>query len=199
MIIPVSKSYSGNQVAAKALTRVALAEMDKTERLMEFQGLQQWSRIIDFAPGIIITTSKCFGQRSIHIDVASVGGGEEEIKYICLCNCNFAFGIILEEQVEVLENDGSKLYTVLVCRNKKGYVIEKDLIATDFSPYLPGQKVLLIPYNEAMYQCCENLSSSTGCSPIKSEIAIAEDNWRTIMRIIAWRAFDLKKWIQVRG
>ncbi len=199
MIVPVNPTYSGNEVAAKALTRVALAEMDKTERLMEFQGLQQWSRIVDFAPGVVITTSKCFGLRQVHIDVAQAGGGEEQIENICLCNCNFAFGVIIEEQENPLENDGSKLYTVLVCRNKRGYVIEKDLLATDFSPYLPGEKVILIPYNEALYRCCENLYLPTGCKPLKSELDIAEDDWRTTMRIVPWRAFTLKKWIQVRG
>ena len=200
MIVPVSTSYSGNKSAARALTRVALAEMDKTERLMEFQGLQQWSRIVDFAPGVVITTSKCFGIRTVNIDVAQAGGGEEQTENICLCNCNFAFGVIIEQQEETLERDGEpKLYTVLVCRNKRGYVIEKDLLATDFSPYLPGQKVLLIPYNEALFRCCENLYLPTGCKPIKSEIDIAEDDWRTTMRIVPWRAFTLKKWIQVRG
>lgn len=199
MIVPIKPTYSGNKVAAKALTRVALTEMDKTERLMEFQGLQQWSRVVDFAPGIVITTSKCFGLRQVNIDVAPSGGGEESPEYICLCNCNFAFGVIIEEQADPLEKDGSKLYTVLVCRNKKGYSIEKDLLATDFSPYLPGQKVVLIPYNEALYRCCENLYLPTGCAPLKSELGIAEDDWRTTMRIVPWRAFTLKKWIQVRG
>ena len=199
MIVPVSTSYSGNKSAARALTRVALAEMDKTERLMEFQGLQLWSRIVDFAPGVVITTSKCFGIRTVNIDVAQAGGGEGQIENICLCNCNFAFGVIIEEQADPLEKDGSKLYTALVCRNKRGYVVEKDLLATDFSPYLPGQKVLLIPYNEALFRCCENLYLPTGCKPIKSEIDIAADDWRTTMRIVPWRAFTLKKWIQVRG
>ena len=199
MIVQVSTSYSGNKAAARALTRVALAEMDKTERLMEFQGLQQWSRIVDFAPGVVITTSKCFGIRTVNIDVAQAGGGEGQIENICLCNCNFAFGVIIEEQADPLEKDGSKLYTALVCRNKRGYVVEKDLLATDFSPYLPGQKVLLIPYSEALYRCCENLYLPTGCKPIKSEIDIAADDWRTTMRIVPWRAFTLKKWIQVRG
>ena len=199
MIIPVKPTYSGNEVAARALTRVALVEMDKTERLMEFRGLKQWSRIIDFAPGIVITTSKVFGIRKVNIYVAQAGGGEETPEYICLCNCNFAFGVIIEEQVDPLEKDGSKLYTVMVCRNKRGYVVEKDLLATDFSPYLPGQKVLLIPYNEALYRCCENIYLPTGCSPLKSELDIAEDDWRTTMRIVPWRAFTLKKWIQVRG
>ena len=199
MIVPVKPTYSGNKAAARALTRVALAEMDKTERLMEFQGLQQWSRIVDFAPGVTITTSKCFGIRTVNIDVAQAEGSEEQFEYICLCNCNFAFGVIIEEQAAPLENDGAKLYTVLVCRNKRGYVVEKDLLATDFSPYLPGEKVILIPYNEALYRCCENLYLPTGCKPLKSELDIAEDDWRTTMRIVPWRAFTLKKWIQVRG
>ena len=199
MIVPVLTSYSGNKSAARALTRVALAEMDKTERLMEFQGLQQLSRTVPLAPGIVITTSKVFGIRKVNIDVAQAGGGAEQTENICLCNCNFAFGVIIEEQDEPLDGDGSKLYTVLVCRNKRGYVIEKDLLATDFTPYLPGQKVLLIPYNEALFRCCENLYLPTGCKPLKSELDIAEDDWRTTMRIVPWRAFTLKKWIQVRG
>lgn len=80
MIVPVKPTYSGNEVAARALTRVALAEMDKTERLMEFQGLQQWSRIVDLSPGVVITTSKCFGLRTVNIDVAQAGGGEGQIE-----------------------------------------------------------------------------------------------------------------------
>lgn len=199
MIVPVSTSYSGNKAAARALTRVALAEMDKTERLMEFQGLQQWSRIVDFAPGVVITTSKCFGIRTVNIDVAQAGGGEGQIENICLCNCNFAFGVIIEEQEAPLEGDGSKLYTVLVCRNKRGYAIEKDVLASDFSPYLPGQKVLVAPYYLMEFKCCNNVQVATGCSPVRSEEGIDSEAWRTTLRIIPWRAFTLKKWLLVNG
>ena len=198
-MIPISFTFSGDESAAKTLIRLGGKEMDKTTSLMKFQGLQQLKRVVDVAPGVIIITHQHFGTRRVNIHVEPKRGGDEQVQVICLCNCNFAFGIVTEEQESTLTGDGSKLYTVLVCRNKHGYAIEKDVLASDFSPYLPGQKVLVAPYYMMDFKCCNNVQTATGCSPIRSEEDIAADAWRTALRILPWRAFDLKKWILVNG
>ena len=199
MKAPVSVSYSGDKSAARALRKIALAEMKRTEDLMEFQGLKQLLRVVDFAPGVVFTTSKCFGIFHVKIHVEKEVVVPEKYQEGCLCNCNFAFGIVKEKQEDPLEGDGNPpLYTALVCRAKTGYVVMKNLLATDFSPYLPGQKVLLIPYLYAEYKCCENIYVATGCKPWESKDDLAEDFWRSSMRIIPWRAFPLKKWIVMK-
>lgn len=124
-------------------------------------------------------------------------GGDEQVQVICLCNCNFSFGIIVEEQTDKLSGDGSTLYTVLVCHNKTGYVVVKDALASDFSKYIVGQKVLVMPYNEMLYTCCNKAYTATGCMPVKSEELIDDDAWRTTVRILPWCAFVLQKWIKV--
>ena len=177
-MIPISFTFSGDESAAKTLIRLGGKEMDKTTSLMKFQGLQQLKRVVDVAPGVIIITHQHFGLRQVNIHVKPRRGGEEEIQVICLCNCNFSFGIIVEEQTDKLSGDGSTLYTVLVCHNKTGYVVVKDALASDFSKYIVGQKVLVMPYNEMLYTCCNKAYTATGCMPVKSEELITADAWQ---------------------
>ena len=196
-MIPISITFSGDKVAAKALHHLGVKEMDKATASMKFQGLQQLKRVVDIAPGIVITTHQHFGLRQVNIHVEPRRGGEEEIQVICLCNCNFSFGIVTEEQADKLSSDGSTLYTVLVCYNKTGYVVVKDALASDFSKYIVGQKVLVMPYNEMLYTCCNKAYTATGCMPVKSEELITADAWRSTVRILPWCAFVLQKWIKV--
>ena len=196
-MIPISFTFSGDESAAKTLIRLGGNEMDKTTSLMKFQGLQQLKRVVDVAPGVIIITHQHFGTRRVNIHVEPKRGGDERVQFICLCNCNFSFGIIAEEQTDKLSGDGSTLYTVLVCHNKTGYVVVKDALASDFSKYIVGQKVLVMPYNEMLYTCCNKAYTATGCMPVKSEELITADAWRSTVRILPWRAFTLQKWIEV--
>ena len=196
-MIPISFTFSGDESAAKTLIRLGGKEMDKTTSLMKFQGLQQLKRVVDVAPGVIIITHQHFGTRRVNIHVEPKRGGDERVQFICLCNCNFSFGIIAEEQTDKLSGDGSTLYTVLVCHNKTGYVVVKDALASDFSKYIVGQKVLVMPYNEMLYTCCNKTYTATGCMPVKSEELIDDDAWRTTVRILPWCAFVLQKWIKV--
>ena len=196
-MIPISFTFSGDESAAKTLIRLGGKEMDKTTSLMKFQGLQQLKRVVDVAPGVIIITHQHFGIRKVYIHVEPNGKVEEGYNKICLCNCNFAFGIVTEEQADKLSGDGSTLYTVLVCHNKTGYVVVKDALASDFSKYIVGQKVLVMPYNEMLYTCCNKVYTATGCMPVKSEELITADAWRSTVRILPWRAFTLQKWIEV--
>ena len=196
-MIPISFTFSGDESAAKTLIRLGGKEMDKTTSLMKFQGLQQLKRVVDVAPGVIIITHQHFGTRRVNIHVEPKRGGDEQVQVICLCNCNFSLGIIVEEQTDKLSGDGSTLYTVLVCHNKTGYVVVKDVLASDFSKYIVGQKVLVMPYNEMLYTCCNKAYTAPGCMPVKSEELITADAWRSTVRILPWRAFTLQKWIEV--
>lgn len=194
----VTFSYTGAEPVAKGLTKLGLLKLREVEQFMQYQNLQQHKRVFDIAQGVTITAQKVFGISKVFIHVDPRGGGEEEKDYICLCNCNFAFGIILEEQ-ETLLDDLYPLYTALVCRQKKAYAIERDLLPSDWSKYIPGQKVVLIPYYLMEYTCCTEMPVASGCAPVRSEEEQSSDLWRTTMRIIPWRAFTLKKRLVVRG
>ena len=194
----VTFSYTGDEPVAKGLTKLGLTKLREVEQFMQYQNLQQHKKVFDIAPGVTIIAQKVFGISQVFIHVDPRGGDEEEHERICLCNCNFAFGIIIEEQ-ETLLDDEFTLYTALVCRQKKFYAIERDLLASDWSKYIPGQKVVLIPYNRMRYLCCTGTSDATGCAPIPSEVSTVAELWRTTMRILPWRAFTLKKWLVVRG
>lgn len=196
-MIPIAFTFSGDEAAAKSLRLLGGREMDKTTASMKFQGLQQLKRVVDVAPGVVITTHQHFGLRRVDIHVEPRRGGREEAQAICLCNCNFSFGIVAEEQPDKLSGDGSTLYSVLVCHNKRGYLLVKDVLASDFSKYIVGQKVLVMPYNEMLYTCCNKEYTATGCIPVKSEELITADAWRSTVRIMPWRAFTLQKWIEV--
>ena len=196
-MIPASFTFSGDEVAAQALHHLGAKEMDKTTEAMKFQGLDQLKRVVDVAPGITIITRHHFGLRHVEIHVEPRGRAEEGGQVICLCNCNFSFGIVTKEQDDKLSGDGSTLYTVLACHNKTGYVIIEDVLASDFSKYIVGQKVLVMPYNEMLYTCCNKAYTATGCMPVKSEELIDDDAWRATVRILPWCAFVLQKWIKV--
>ena len=190
--------FSGDTEKCKALIGNARRVMWLLRNMMKLRGLQQLSIRMTPYPGAVIICSKVFGLRTTEIIVSRVGPPEEPPEWRCLCNCNFAFGIILEEQ-DTLLDDKYPLYTVLVCRKKTLYSIERDILPSDWSKYIPGQKVILIPYNEMLYTCCSGEIAATGCSPIKTEEQMDSEDWRTKMRIIPWRGFRLKKWIAING
>lgn len=194
----ITFSYTGDDAVAKKLTKLGLTKLREVEQFMQYQNLQQHKRVFDIAHGVVITVQKVFGISQVFIHVDPRGGKEEQEKRLCLCNCNFAFGIVIEEQDTPLDNL-VPLYTVLVCRQEKYYAIERDILASDWSEYIPGQKVVLIPYNEMLYNCCSGVPIATGCAPIRTKENMASEDWRTTMRIIPWRAFTLKKWLVVRG
>lgn len=201
MVIPTKFIFRGDQLKGRALVGDGHRAMTLLENLMSFQGLEQYNIQVTPYPGALIKCSKAFGLRTV--EILTGGGLETAEKYesICLCNCNFTHGYILKKNPEKLE-DISQLYDVAVCFGKKKYKVFKDIIASDFTEYEVGQKVILVPYYKMAFGCCadegEEGFPATGCNPIESELINTNVDWRTTLRIIPWCAIKLPKWVSVK-
>lgn len=199
--IPIKVVLHGPRAAASRHEHHGTRLMAILERFMSFQRLHQCTMRKEIEPGVIVEASKIFGLRRIDIYV----GGEKGPKYKevveCPCNCDFALGWIVEVCDEWLD-DEFQLYNVAVCFAKRRYVLRENILASDFTRYVEGQKVLLVPYNLALFQCCTGNNGSgvvaTGCSPVLSLDEMNAEGWRTIMRIIPWCAVAVPKWIKRR-
>lgn len=204
-MITVSPSitFAGDKDRARTFRGRALSEMAILENLMSFQELEQGVRRVQPEPGVLIECAKRFGLRSIV--VLAVGGGADTSGYSeeCLCNCNFSVGWIVKEQDEKLDNT-ARLYTVMACNYKTRYVVYDNVPASDFTVYIPGQKIVLVPYSQMQFLCCPSPvvtcgnGQGYGCCPQPSTAAITADNWRATYRIIPWNAFDIPRKVNVK-
>lgn len=196
-MIPVKHRLHGSRQACEALMGQARRVMLILENMMRLNGNKQQE--IRFVPydGAMIIARQFFGTRVIDIFAGSLPPPPLLApEKVCLCNCNFSVGWILEEQVEMV--NGSQLYTVAACNNKgKVYIPYTDVLASDFSPYEVGQRVIMIPYNTMAYLCCTDKtggeSQLRGCSPLVSEDSIDSESWRTAYRILPWCAVRVPK------
>ena len=94
--------------------------------------------------------------------------------------------------------DGAQLYTIMACNyDGTAYMPYPDVLASDFTPYEVGQKVVMIPYKQMAYLCCTDKTGGTdkvrGCSPyiIEDEYTKDDDEWRTKYRILPWCALTI--------
>lgn len=146
--------------------------------------------------GALIICSKIFGIKTTTISIGAQYLPPLPVEYKCLCGCNYTEGWVVEVQEDTLEDEGSTLYTVMACYNEARYIMVKDVIASDFTPYEAGWPVLLVPYNAMSYLCCDVPTGATGCKPTKSTELRTSDDWRTTLRIIPWCAIRVPKWRQ---
>jgi len=194
MNIPPRIIRSGDADAANLFVGIGKKILGDLRRDLNFQSLQVGKSTPFYLPGgVKIDCEINHGISKIRIFVPSglVGiSGKKE----CLCNCNFTTGIVTEITGTL---DDANLYSVLTCNNKTYYVLYKNVLASDFTIYEPGDQIILIPYNASEYSCCTGKNTATGCQPIKSEFDIESDDWRSIYRIIPWCAVGLPKWVKV--
>jgi hypothetical protein len=198
MEIPVKTKITGDVVAGQKLRGIANQQMGKLESLMEFQGLDQYSLTREVSPGEIIKTSKVFGERTIEITTLDRRGAKPAKKQLCLCNCNFTHGKVVRVADGILDRMSERFYDVLACRGKRGYKMYRNILASDFSRYREGQKVILIPYFAMEFYCCTATDGATGCTPVECNDASTQDTWRSTMRIIPWIGRTLPAWIDVK-
>ena len=196
--VPSKIIISGDREAGKALIGDGHRQMAILENLMSFNDLDQYSIKMSPYPGAMITCKKVFGLRTIEIVTGVPGGKERKDGQMCLCNCNFTVGFIAALG-EKLDDRGAQLYDVIACFRKKTYRMYRDVLASDFTKYEVGQKVLLIPYYQMSFLCCQEESVATGCVPRKSDDDISEDAWRSTLRIVPWHAERLPKYIKVQA
>lgn len=164
------------------------------ESMMEIRKLDQHTARVLTGDGALVTCSKVFGKKTTIIAVGEQYIPPPPAAYKCFCGCNYTEGWILQVQDEPLEGDGGTLYTVMACYNETRYIMVKDVLASDFTTYEAGWKVLLVPYNAMAYLCCDVPVDATGCKPVKTTEAIASDDWRTTLRIVPWCALRVPKW-----
>lgn len=195
---PVKYIFHGDRQRCEALRGQAKRVSLILDNIMSSGRLKQHSIKLVPYPGALIVASKFFGTRIVDIYIGLPQEEEKVIEKRCLCNCNFSTGYIFEIQPETI--DVAQLYTVMACVGTTRYALFKNILASDFTAYELYQKVILIPYNQMRYLCCtaDRTGSSRGCSPIVSQVATSEDNWRTTYRIIPWCALRVPKWVAKR-
>lgn len=211
---PIIFRYDGDSVACDALRGQGARVMHILENLMSFRHLDQYNMTLIPYPGASIHASKVFGRRVVTINA---GGAtvpvEPSANRFCLCNCNFTVGYIdlvhqktfEEEDICGEVSDSEKvtlIYDVLVCWGERTYKLFSNILASDFTPYSAGEKVMLIPYNEALFTCCTGVNLATGCKPkiAKNDnnedglAKITDEEFLSTLRIIPWCGFDIKKY-----
>lgn len=199
VIPPVKWIYDTNSLESKALVGTAKQAMMTLERLMEFQGLDQYSYRVEPYPGAMIVCSKTFGLRVARILTGTKRKGGLPSSPECLCTCNFTTGYIFDIEPDNLDKGGADvtpLYTILACVGKRAYRVFDHVLASDFTKYEVGQKIILIPYQWMAYLCCATPTGPSGCRPQRSGFDITHDNWRTTYRIIPWCGLRIPKWIR---
>lgn len=193
--IPIRSHVTGDIEKGTALipygkTLLAIMREDNESNLYSNISKENQIRTFWLAGGITITTSVGYGLSFIDIYVPILGGGKELVKKEkCICNCNFTTGIISKIQDDTI--DGAPLYNVLACFEKQKYVLYENVLASDWSEYSQGEKVILIAYNDFAYTCCIEETSPTGCNPTESELETSDDDWRSTVRIIPWCGFTI--------
>lgn len=190
--------FRGDEFAGKKLIRQALVQMDRLDEYMSFNQLEvgRMERRPSF--GVVITARRTHGLGELDIYVAPGGGAEKKSSRNCLCNCKFSHGYVLDAREEPWYG-AEWVYDVLACFSKREYRLIRNVLASDFTKYTVGQKVIVIPYNNSSFSCCDSPSGATGCSPTKSKKEFADPLWRTTCRIIPWCGELLPKWINVRS
>lgn len=199
MEVPVKIVILGDRVRGSRFIGDGHRYMAILERLMTFQGLTQYHYTVSPTPGVTIKCSKVFGLRQIVIQTKVGGKGYDIVTRTCLCNCSFTHGYITELPdpiVDVYQGISIQPYNLIACCNKRFYKPYENIFASDFTKYAIDQKVILVPYYEALFDCCSSNFNATGCNPKITEDAIEDFTWRTTLRIVPWCGLKLSKWDQ---
>lgn len=194
-MIPVEYRIHGDRMKCDALrgqARRVSHILDNMVRLGDLK--QQEFRFVPY-DGAVIIARHFFGKRIIDI---YAGGGvplppQPEVQ-LCVCNCNFSVGWVLEVQAETIQ--GAPLYTIMACNyDGTAYMPYENVLASDYTPYEVGQKIIMIPYNHMTYLCCTDKTGGEekvrGCTPLAQTVDTTSDEWRSIYRILPWCAIKV--------
>lgn len=156
--------------------------------------------------------------------VANIEVAEKVIRE-CLCNCNFTVGIITSAILSGTENTIYEdvgiadapfyIYSVEVCQSKDHYELFENIIGSDFTPWVPGQVVLLMAYQGFSFGCCypdqvetfgeafASTYSATGCAGQISTVVdgsnfpdLSDHDWRPPFRILPFCGLTIPQWIE---
>lgn len=201
------------------------------DRVDRSNGVQQgWQQPVILQTGEVIKFERSFNCDKIEIYSSRQVFEQPEIKkvkeYECLCNCNMAIGQVVARTLigtadTVYANMGPTfakyyLYDVAICQNEKLYAGFTEILGTDFTPWEPGQQVIVMAYHDFLFGCCledpavlgENFTKfvATGCAgivdneflinPAHPELGSNIDNhdWRTTFRILPLCALPFQLW-----
>jgi hypothetical protein len=202
--VPVKVVFKGDHVACEKLRGQANRIMHVLEKQIKLRGLDQLTMTVETPDGSEITCTKVFDRRTIKITTGAGAGGGKPKKVRCACNCNFSEGYILLVEPDNLDkgdDDVTPLYTIMACVDKgRHYKMFEHVLASDFTKYTKYQKILLVPYYEMSFLCCEGvMTPANGCKPKVSTEALTDQNWRTTYRIIPWCGERVPLWYETRN
>lgn len=190
MIFPINYRPHGNREECEKLRGHGRRLMIVLESIMAAGKTKNQTIRLTPYDGALIVAHKFFGQRIVDIYVGvPLPTPPVEKEQICLCNCNLSVGWILEVQPELVGQ--AHLYTVMACNHLgRSYIPYYNVLASDFTPYEVGQRVIMIPYNEMAFLCCTDktggMDKVRGCSPMINTEELSSDDWRTTYRILPW-------------
>jgi len=190
--IPVKYIFHGDRQEGEALRGQARRVSVVLDNMVRTGVVDD--QILRFSPGdgSLIVARKSFGRTVIDVYTKEAVPQPEEPKVqICPCNCNLSLGWVLEVQEDDI--NGAPLYTVMACNNDgKAYLPYYNVLASDWTRYVVGQPVLMVPYQSMAYICCTDKTGGAslvrGCSPLVSTEELDSDTWRTTYRILPWCA-----------
>lgn len=191
--IPKKITIYGDFQKGKMLIGWADSQLRILENQMINSGCSCGQRRINHPSGgnVICSYAERIRTIDIYYPVESVVNKEKTQK--CWCNCNFSIGQITsvsyaETLYPVLE--------VLACYNEEHHVIYQDIIGSDWIPWEVGMIVIVLAYNDFLYDCYRDTFNSTGCKPIiDTENTRHTTNWRTTYRVTQLCAEGFPLWI----
>ncbi len=164
------------------------------------------SQTLNLGHGEKIVCKSCWGVQEIHIYVNGSSQGQKVDKFECICNCNMSTGMVLLVE-DIAGSRFVKSLTVSVCFEEDKYRIYKNILGSDFTPWVEGMKVVVMAYNDFLFDCYNMNFNATGCVPLVDIVNVphtpdATDSlpaaqWRTTYRVIPMCALGIPKWIQV--
>jgi len=227
---PIRVIFYGDFDRCQAVLGVAKSKLRLLDaRVSRSPGVQQgWQRPITLPTGEVIRLESSFGSGKIEIySSREVYEQPPELKQEereCLCNCNMSLGLVVARTLSgtadtVYQTIGTNLspfyiYDVAICQSAKFYAGFTEIIGTDFTPWEPGQQVVVMAYHDFLFGCClpEPLGEgfeqfvALGCAgivdrdhlfdPSKPELGTDMDDhdWRTTYRILPLCALPFNLW-----
>lgn len=227
--------FHGDYTRCQRVLGEAKKRLEKlNDRIKRSNGFlkQGWQQQIPLSTGEIVQCHIGLAMDIVHI---FAGGGERQVSAAearrivreCLCNCNFSVGTILSSELTGvpetrLAGVGSALapyrvHVVEICQNQFTYVMFENIIGSDFTPWVPGQVVMVMAYHGFPFGCCypdpeeafgETFAatySATGCAG-KVDTAhnidddpflgpdLDDEDWRTTYRIVPFCGLTLPVW-----
>jgi hypothetical protein len=196
-VVSVKKTFSGDKARAISVRSIAEARLKMMQAQMQRSGIKQaWQHQIDLPTGETISITASFNQGHIHIHAPQGGVKVNEKEWECLCNCNYAVGIVTDKYKNN-ENDPYYVFNVTACNREKRYIPYQNVLGCDFTPWEIGMPVILLAYNDFLFDCSNLNFNATGCIPIVDEVETPHsEDWRPTYRVAQFCGLSLPKWLE---